>query len=182
MLLRDKFTQQLLYQLVKCAAWAELTHKAAQTQTSRCSGKLLSLCTLQELYQSIILPRLHLAMFPHEPGSALSHWGEHIPDSGQLVAKGYLVRQSILVCLAWEGWAHSGEGKVTAGLWLWAPAGSQGSGEQMERKKSSIALYWLFEGPLNTAAPTSETISRASSDLHCSALGCTSNSSIITCV
>lgn len=43
MLLRDKFNQQLLYQLVKCAVWA-------QPQTSRCWGKSLSLCKLWELY------------------------------------------------------------------------------------------------------------------------------------
>jgi len=57
------------------------------------------------------------------PWSVVSHLGEHIPNSGQLVAKGYLIRQSLLVCLAWEGRARSGKGEAAAGLCLQEPAG-----------------------------------------------------------
>lgn len=172
-LLRDKFNQQLLYQLVKCAVWAE-------PQTSCCWGKSLSLCKLQDLYQSVSLPGLYLGCISPWDWASCVSFGWKYPKSGQVVAKGDFIRQNFVVCLAWEGRTHSGKGEVGSRTVPGAsvrlesqPLIQAGCLWQEKRKNSTITLHWLSEvtpGLPSAAAPTRKPQVRASSGLCCSAL------------
>lgn len=152
----------------------------AQPQTSHCWGKSLSLCKLRELYQSVSSPGLYLCCISPRDWARCVSFGWKYPQWGQVVVRWDFIRQSFVVCLAWEGRTRSGKGEVGSRAVPGAPVRplsqpfiQAGCLRQKKRKQSNIALHWLSKvtpGLLSAAAPTMRLQVEASSGLHCRAL------------
>lgn len=107
-----------------CSVSRAITHGSTDPDLSLLRKITSSVQTPEDLLVYNFARAVFGLLFLCEPGSAASRLAEHIPNSGQMLAKGCFIRQSFFLGLGGEARACGQKGEVAPGLCPWAPARS----------------------------------------------------------